>query len=186
MDDLLAELTCGDDERAERAVPAIAADETLLPRLLEMMRSTNIEARWWAARALAASPHAPTESLIPALSDSAPEVRAAAALALIDRPSEEALTALMKTLDDDDALTADLAAKALVKIGKPAFPSLAKAAHAGKQKVRILALRALTELRDSRAVPILMACIEEDSAALAYWAQVGLERLGLDMAYIKP
>ncbi|MCZ2128358.1 MAG: HEAT repeat domain-containing protein [Anaerolineales bacterium] len=186
MDDPLAELVCGDDQRAERAVSALAADEAFIPRLLELLNSQNDDERWWAIRALAASPHARTGSFISALSDSSPEVRAAAALALIERPSEEALSALMQRLDDDDSLTAELAAKALVKIGKAAFPSLVKAAHSGKQNVRILALRALTELRDMRAVPVLMACLEEDSAALAYWAQVGLERLGLDTVYLKP
>ena len=59
---------------------------------------------------------------------------------------------------------------------------------AGKssQSARILALRALAELRDHRAIPVMMQVMEEDSVLLQHWAKEGLERLGLDMVYIKP
>jgi HEAT repeat protein len=53
------------------------------------------------------------------------------------------------------------------------------------QAARILALRALAELRDHRAIPVMMQVMEEDSVLLQHWAQEGLERLGLDMVYIK-
>jgi hypothetical protein len=52
--------------------------------------------------------------------------------------------------------------------------------------VRILALRALAEIRDHRSIPMMMKCLSEDSAVLQYWAQEGLTRLGLDMVYVKP
>lgn len=187
MNDLLDELTCGDDNRAERAIPAIAEmDEAVIPALLELTHSQNSDTRWWAVRALAASPHTQTVDLIPALSDSHAEVRAAAALALLYHPGAEALTALTQSLSDSDPLTAGLAANALVKLGGAAVPNLIEAAEAGVQGVRILALRALSELHDHRAIPVMMKCIQEDSAVLQYWAQLGLERLGLDMVYIKP
>jgi len=54
------------------------------------------------------------------------------------------------------------------------------------QSARIHALRALAEIRDHRAIPLLMQVIQEDSALLQHWAKEGLERLGLDMVYIKP
>ena len=187
MKDLFAELTSGDDERAEHAIPAIVdAGAAAIPTLLELTRSENADSRWWAVRALAASPHTRTSDLIPALNDSNSEVRAAAALALSHHPGEEAVSALTQSLGDSDPLTAGLAANALVKIGKAAVPSLIEAAKEGKQGIRILALRALSELRDHRAIPVMMKCIQEDSAVLGYWAQNGLERLGLDMVYIKP
>lgn len=187
MNDPFAELTSGDDERAERAVSAILEMEAAaLPALSDLTRSPDPDSRWWAIRTLAASPHARTLDFIPALGDSNPEVRAAAALGLSQRPGEEALPALIQTLGDSDLLTAGLAANALVKLGKPAVEGLIEAAGAGPMNVRILALRALSETRDHRAIPVMMKCIQEDSAVLGYWAQLGLERLGLDMVYMKP
>ena len=187
MKDLLAELTSGDDERAEQAIPAIVdAGAAAIPALLELTRSENVDSRWWAVRALAASPHTRTSDLIPTLSDSNADIRAAAALALSHHPGEEAISALTQRLGDADQLTAGLAANALVKIGEAAVPNLIEAAKDGEQSIRILALRALSELRDHRAIPVMMKCIQEDSAVLGYWAQTGLERLGLDMVYIKP
>jgi HEAT repeat protein len=187
MNDLLAELTSGDDERAENAIPAIVGlGAAAIPALLDLTRSADSDSCWWAIRALAASPHTRTSDLVPFLSDSNSEMRAAAALALSHHPGEEALSALTQTLRDSDPLTAGLAANALVKLGGVAVPSLIEAAGEGPMNVRILALRALSEMRDHRAIPVMMKCIQEDSAVLGYWAQLGLERLGLDMVYIKP
>ena len=187
MKDPLAALTSGNDERAERAIPAIVElGEAAIPALLDLTRSENADTRWWAIRALAASSHTRTSDLIHHLGDSNAEVRAAAALALSHHPGEEALTALTQSLGDSDPLTAGLAANALVKLGGAAVPSMIELAKEGRQSVRILALKALSEMRDHRAIPVMMKCIQEDSAALGYWAQLGLERLGLDMVYIKP
>ena len=187
MNDPLVELTSGDDERAESASPAIVQMGAAAIRpLLELARSGDLDSRWWAVRALAASHHVRTSDLIPFLADSNPEVRAAAALGLSHHPGADALPALVKTLGDSDPLTAGLAANALVKLGKPAVESLIEVAREGDPRIRILALRALTELKDHRAIPVMMKCIEENSAVLSYWAQKGLDRLGLDMVYIKP
>jgi HEAT repeat protein len=195
MQDLLAELTSGDDERAERSIPAIVElGMAAMPALLDLTRAKEADSRWWAVRALAASPHTRTEDLLPFLSDSAPEVRAAAALALCDHPNESAIDALLKTLADKDTLTAGLAGNALVKIGSPSVPSLLDVMKAGvgpgrnntPTSVRIIALRALAEIRDHRAIPVMMRSLSDESAVLRYWAKEGLERLGLDMVYIKP
>lgn len=187
MKDLLADLTSGDDERAERAIPEIInVGSAALPALLELTRSKDTDVRWWAVRALAASPHTQTVDLIPLLSDSAPEVRAATALALCNHPHEDAVDALIRTLADEDTLAAGLAGNALVKIGGPSVPSLLKVMQEAPTGIRIVALRTLSEIRDHRAIPIMMKCMGEESALLQYWAKEGLERLGLDMVYIKP
>jgi HEAT repeat protein len=187
MQEHLAELTSGDDERAERAIPAIInMGSAAIPTLLELTRSDDTDVRWWAVRALAASPHTRTVDLIPLLSDSAPEVRAATALALCNHPHEAAVEALVKTLADEDSLTAGLAGTALGKIGAPSVPSLLKVMTDAPVSVKILALRALSEIKDHRAIPVLMKSLSEDSALLQYWAQEGLERLGLNMVYVKP
>ncbi len=187
MEELFAKLTSGDDERAEQAIAALAAmGEAALPRLLELTRAPDVDSRWWAVRALAASPHTRTLDLIPLLSDSSPDVRAAAALALCQHPGEEAVEPLIRLLMDEDALAAGLAGNALAKIGSPAVPRLLEVMQEAPLSARILALRTLAEIRDHRAIPAMMKCLEEESALLQYWAQEGLERLGLNMVYGKP
>ena len=187
MHELLAELTSGDDTRAEKSIPAIVdLGLAAIPALLELTRAEEVDFRWWAVRALAASPHARTEDLIPLLSDSASEVRAAAALALCNHPDESAIPALINTLSDEDSLTAGLAGNALVKIGSPSVPSLLTVMSEAPTSIRIIVLRALSEIRDPRAIPVMMKSLSEESAVLQYWAQEGLQRLGLDMVYGKP
>jgi HEAT repeat protein len=187
MKDLLTDLTSGDDERAERSIPLLVNfGLAAIPALLELTRSEDVDSRWWAVRALAASPHTRTVDLIPLLSDSAPEVRAATALALCHHPHEDAVEALIHALSDEDALTAGLAGNALVKIGSPSVPTLLKVMEDAPIGVRIVVLRALSAIRDHRAIPVMMKCLGEESAFLQYWAQDGLERLGLDMVYMKP
>jgi HEAT repeat protein len=187
MQRLLDELTSGDDARAEDSIPAIVELGTaVIPALLELTHAADVDSRWWAVRALAASPHAQAGDLIPLLGDPSPEVRAAAALALCSHPHESAVEALVQSLADEDSLTAGLAANALVLIGSPAVPDLLEIMDKAQTAVRILALRALSEIRDHRAIPVMMKCLGDDSAILQYWAKEGLDRLGLNMVYVKP
>jgi HEAT repeat protein len=193
LESLLEDLTSGDETRAEAAVaPLIEMGENAVPGLLELTCSPDVDTRWWALRVLAASPHLQTEWLLPFLNDPAPEVRQCVALGLADKPDESAVEPLVRALNDEDSMVATLAANALVKTGSPAVPSLIEAAKRptdeapGFQSRRIHALRALAEIRDHRAIPIMMQVMQEDSALLQHWGQEGLERLGLDMVYIKP
>src|SRR3990172_9222603 len=127
MQDLLAELTSGDDTRAENSISALTElGLAIIPTLLDLTHAADVDSRWWAVRALAASPHTRTEDLLPLLMDSAPEVRAATALALCNHPHESAVEALIHALADEDSLTAGLAGNALVKIGSASVPSLLK------------------------------------------------------------
>lgn len=189
LQSLLKDLTSGDEPRAEKAVPAlIELGEEAIPALLDLTNSADVDARWWALRTLAQSPLARTEWLVPFLNDPAPEVRQCAALGLAQqgKPDESATQPLIRALSDEDTLVGNLAVKALVNIGKPAVPSLIEEVKSGTQSARILALRALVEIRDPRAIPIMMQVMDEDSALLQHWAKEGLERLGLDMVYMKP
>ena len=187
LQDLLADLISGDESRAEAAVPALLSmDAEALPALLDLTYSLEVDSRWWALRVLACSPHCESRWLIPFLSDPAPEVRQCAALGLAVKPEDRATQALVGALNDDDSMVGSLAANALVKIGGAAVPSLIEAVKQGRQSQRIHALRALAEIRDHRAIPIMMQVIQEDSALLQHWAKEGLDRLGLDMVYIKP
>ena len=193
LESLLNDLISGDEERAEAAVnPLIELGETALPSLLELTRSPDVDSRWWALRVLAGSPHLRAEWLVPSLNDPAPEVRQCAALGLAGKPEESAVEPLVRALNDEDSMVATLAANALVKTGNLAVPYLIDVVKrpsvegTGSQAQRIHALRALAEIRDHRAIPVMMQVMQEDSALLQHWAQEGLERLGLDMVYIKP
>jgi len=187
LQSLLDDLKSGDEARAEGAVIGlIEVGENAIPSLLEMTRSENVDFRWWALRTLAQSPHCRTEWLVPFLmNDPAPEVRQCVALGLAEMPDESAIIPLVHALSDADSMVGSLAANALVKIGKAAVPSLIETVTSGTQSARINALRALAEIKDHRAIKIMMQVMQEDSALLQHWAREGLDRLGLDMVYIK-
>jgi len=96
------------------------------------------------------------------------------------------MASLVRTLSDEDNLVAVLAVNALVKIGDVATPLLIEAFDGATRRGCIQIMRALAELRDSRGIKLMMTAMDEDSAALQYWAQQGLEPLGLNMVYMKP
>lgn len=190
LENLLSELTCGVDERAERAVPQILSlGEKAVPSLLKLMQAEDEESRWWAVRVLASSKHADEMNWIDHLMDPAPEVRAAIALALCSHPTEKAVPALIEVLEDDDDLTASLASKSLVAVGSGSVPALiAKLENdaGGSRNGRVHALRALAEIGDHRAIPVLMKLSDSGSAIDQFWAKAGLDKLGLNMIYVKP
>lgn len=187
LQDLLRDLTSGNETRAEKAVPAlIELGEDANPALLDLTRSSDADHRWWALRVLAQSPHAQAEWLVPFLNDPAREVRQCAALGLAIKPGESAVASLVQALSDEDSMVSSLAVNALVKIGSAAVPTLIEVVKDAQQSARIHALRALAEIRDHRAIPVMMKVMEEDSVLLQHWAKEGLDRLGLDMVYIKP
>ena len=184
---LLDDLTSGDEKRAETAIPQLVElDADAISSVLDLTKSSDVDTRWWALRTLASMPSARTEMLIPFLSDPAPEIRQCAALGLAIKTDESAVESLVQALQDADSMVSSLAGNALVKIGSAAVPSLIEAVKSGVQSQRIHALRALAEIKDHRAIPVMMQVMQEDSALLQHWAQEGLERLGLDMIYMKP
>ena len=192
LQNLLNDLISGDEARAERAVsPLIDLGEAAIPALLDLTKSSDADQRWWGLRVLAQSPSPSGTSrqagwLVPFLNDPAPEVRQCAALGLAARPDEAAIQPLIRALSDEDGMVGGLAVNALVKIGSAAVPSLIEAVKSASQPARIHALRALAEIRDHRAIQVMMQVMGEDSALLQHWAKEGLERLGLNMVYIKP
>ena len=100
---------------------------------------------------------------------------------------------LVQALSDEDLMVSSLAVNASGQDRKSAVPSLIEVVkHSPErskecsQSARIHALRALAEIRDHRAIAVMMKVMEEDFALLQHWAKEGLDRLGLDMVYIKP
>jgi len=185
---LLSDLISGDEVRAENAVePLVKLGESAISALMDLTQSSSVDSRWWAVRTLAQSPLGRTEWLIPfLLNDPAPEVRQCAALGLAVKLDESATQPLIHALSDEDPMVATLAGNALVKIGSAAVPSLIEVVQDASQSERIRALRALVEIKDHRAIPVMMKVMNEESALLQHWAKEGLEQLGLDMVYIKP
>jgi HEAT repeat protein len=184
---LLADLVSGDESAAEAAVTMLAQHgAAILPRLSEMLQSADTEGRWWAVRTLAAMSEPRKDWLRRALADSEPEVRAAAALALAAHPDESAASGLVQRLGDEDSVVAVLAVGALVKLGSPVVPLLLDAFQSANKRGRTHIMRALAEMRDARAIKLMMKSLDEESSTLRYWANEGLERLGLDMVYLRP
>ncbi len=184
---LLADLTSGDESRADAAASALAQmGETVLPALKTLLGSSDADHRWWAVRTLAQMSVSRVEWLVESLDDPSAEVREAAALALAAHPLKEAAPPLVRALSDEDDMVGTLAANALVKIGKAAVPSLLDSFQGAPRRARVHFMRALAEIGDHRAIPLMMKTMGEDSAVLHYWAEQGLERLGLNMVYIKP
>ena len=186
LDNLNEDLISGDEIRAENAASRLAAlGSSAVPALEALLKSSNADHRWWAVRTLAQMSHIDTDSFIDALEDVSAEVRQAAALALAAHPAEKAAPALVRALNDDDALVQTLAANALSAIGKPIVPILVDEFSRASASVKIHLMRVLADVRDPRAIPVMMKAMDDESAILHHWCEIGLQQLGLDMVYLK-
>lgn len=192
MDDLaalLSDLLCGDDRRAEQAAQTLARHPQALPELYKLLDLPDPEHRWWAVRTLAGCEPAEqtTRRLLAALEDDSSEVRQAAALALCHCPDLQAAPALIRALTDPDPMVVGLAGNALTLLKSEVVPALAAALdETHNPAARREIVRSLAEIGDPRAIPALMKAIQSDSALMQYWAEHGLEKLGLGMVFIKP
>jgi HEAT repeat protein len=186
--EVLDELSCGEDERAEEALSHLTAwgSEAVEP-LQERLSSPEAEVRWWAVRGLAeVQDERVATLLVRTLKDSDKGVRWCAGLALRGHPSEEAIPALVSLLSDEEALTRRLAGDALVAIGKPAVPQLLETMLKGEHLARLEAVRALAKIGDERTIPALFEALDDSSALVEYWASEGLEKMGVGMVFYWP
>jgi HEAT repeat protein len=186
--DVIRDLTSGDDERAEAAARQVAAfAPQIFLDLQGLLSSPQADSRWWAVRALAEidDPRVPP-LLQTALHDSDLTVRQCAALALRHQPDARAVPDLISMLDAEDRLLARLAADALVAIGEAAVPALLDVMGNAPQAARLEAIRALSRIGDHRSIPVLFAALDEASALVEYWADQGLERMGIGMVFYRP
>lgn len=192
LGDFIAELTRGDDERAEAAVEKIAAlgencADDPIDVLQELLSSPDSEIRWWGVRALASISDPRVASiLIEALADEGAAVRQCAALGLRLHPTPQAIAGLLDCLSDEDHLVVELSGDALAEIGEQAVPALITVVEDGNPKARLEAVRSLARIGDARAIPVLFGVLEEGSALMEYWAAEGLERMGVGMVFYKP
>lgn len=185
---LIAELSSGDEPRAEAAAYELTAfgEQALVP-LQRLYASGDADLRWWALRAAAEIPSENSKSLLSAgLRDEDNSVRCCAALGLRLQPTAEAVPELLEQLRAPDKLLARLAADALASIGELAVPGLLAVMESGPQSARLEAVRALAYIGDQRSIPTLFEALDEDSALVEYWANEGLERMGVGMVFYKP
>jgi HEAT repeat protein len=186
--DILDELSCGDDERAEAALSHLAVwgPEVVEP-LQERLSNPRAEVRWWAVRGLAEIEDERVPALlVSALSDPDKSVRWCAGLVLRTHPSEIAAQALLNMLSDEDGLTRRLAGDALVAIGSPAVLQLIDALQHAEHLARLEAVHSLAKIGDTRAIPALFEALDNSSALIEYWASEGLEKMGVGMVLYKP
>lgn len=190
ISDLLDELSCGEDERAEEALSRLAMagwGPDAVDPLKERLANPEAEVRWWAVRALAeVSDDRVPGLLVEALADPDKGVRWCAGLALRAHPSPQAIPPLARMLPDEDALTRRLAGDALVAIGGEAVPQLLDTIQHGMPLARLEAVRALAKIGDQRVIPTLFEALDDGSALIEYWASEGLEKMGVGMVFFKP
>jgi HEAT repeat protein len=185
--DFLARLSGGDDQLAEAAVREFTSRPSVaLPVLRALLSDSDPDVRWWAARALAEirDPQVP-ELLRSALRDADVSVRQCAALGLREQATPRAIQDLIALLNDEDRLLARLAADALIAIGAEAVPALLEVLQNGPQTGRLEAVRALARIGDQRAIATLFTALDDPSAIVEYWADEGLERMGIGMVFFK-
>jgi HEAT repeat protein len=188
LEDLIADLISGDDQKAESSVmPLARLGEFALERLLVLLKDEDPDHRWWAARALAAfEDELACEGLRQALSDPIQYVRHCAALGLRYSPSCHPVPELAKALASEDRLLARLAGDALIAVGEAAIPALSEALHSTNAALRAEAARALAKMDDPEIIPILFSAAEDPSPIVQHWIEEGFERLGVGMVFFKP
>jgi HEAT repeat protein len=188
LEQLLADLTSGDDARAEAAVPALTVHgDSAIAALKELLGSPIADRRWWATRALVAFPQEEAhQSLLESIADPDPSVRQCAALGLKEHPLAAGIGPLIGQLDSQDLLLARLASDALAELGKAAVPELEMASRHPNPSIRIQAVRALALMEEPEAIGPLFKAIDDPSTMVTYWAELGLDRLGIGMAFFNP
>lgn len=188
LQDLLGELTGGDDQRAEAVIPRlVACGEPALRAIIGLLENSESDYRWWATRTLSEfQDERVAQHLIKMLADENVEVRQCAALALYNHPDKGAVSGLIAALSSGDNILIHLAGNTLIAIGEPAVVPLLDIVKNGNQAARLEAVRALALIADPRAAETLLQVCKEDSAMMEYWANEGFERMGMGMVYFQP
>jgi HEAT repeat protein len=190
LDTLLAELTSGDESRAEAAAVQFSLfGEKAFYILATMYANPDADVRWWALRALSEFDEPRVSSLLLlGLVDDSPEVQACAALGLRNHPNPKAIPQLLDLLASSDQLLSRLGRDALAALGKTATPHLIKilenpnAVHTAQ----LGAVRALAEIKDPDSSGPLFKVFQEGSGLMQYWAETGLDSMGIGMVFFDP
>lgn len=114
------------------------------------------------------------------------EVRQCAALGLRLRPDPHAISSLLDLLCEPDPLASLLAGDALAALGAPVVKPLMGCLESAPPQVRLYAVRALASMRAAHSVPALFAALSDPSLSVEFWANEGLERMGIGMIFYQP
>ena len=188
LETLLAELTSGDEARAEAAsAQFLGYGENGIAALGELLESKVADDRWWAIRTLARFKLPQTRGyLLKGLTDSEIAVQQCAALALREHPNTNSIPDLIDLLGHPDQILSRLAGDALIAIGEEATPALLDVIENGSPASKIEAVRACAAIGDHLSITTLLNLIEEDSTFIRYWAEEGLEKMGVGMVFFMP
>ncbi|MFQ5407541.1 MAG: HEAT repeat domain-containing protein [Anaerolineales bacterium] len=188
IDALVAALTAGDDEQAEAAAQQLASHgAAALAALHPLLRSDDPDVRWWAVRTLGeVSAAGVTQLLLRQLDDPNENVQAAAIHGLGLSGNAAAAEPLAAKLSVRGGYIARQAGEALVKLGDAAVSVLLDALQDGDQGVRVEAARALAHMTQAEAIPELFNALDDESALVSYWADIGLDKRGVGQVYFKP
>jgi HEAT repeat protein len=188
MNDLIEAILSGDDARAERALPAIAAyGDVAVSLLARQMAGAHADARWWIARTLAAIPTPQSVLLlIQMMDDHDSDVRACAAMALGELSAAEGADALIAHLADESAHVAEICTMALSRLGTTAVSALVRALQNSDSPTRIRAAKALVPIESHEAIPALIHALDDENAIVSYYAEDALLRMGVGTVLLKP
>jgi hypothetical protein len=157
-----------DYERAERVLLAHVHDKQ------PAMRETVVH-----LLGIIGSPSA-TSILIEALSDPVPAVRLQAAKALGRVGDIDAVPVLLKALRGADEQLSSQIFASLVRLGSLAVPALIQKSKSSSAHIRWNCVRALGEIHDLRALPVLVDALQDNDHAVAWMAAKGLAQFGRD------
>jgi len=189
LNSIIHELTLGDDQRAEQAAQRlIHIGEAAIPDLSQLISHPKPDNRWWAYRTLGDINHPDIPAILSrGLLDPVTDVQQCAAVGLCQQPYPKAANILASLLNSPDRLLARLAGNASIKIGKEAVPELLRILESGEQPARVEAARALAFIDDQQCIPLFLKYLQEgDSTMVEYWADLGLQHLGVGMAFFTP
>lgn len=189
IEKLLNELFCGEDQRAESAaLELIRLGRSAFDRLLETVADHNPDIRWWTLRTISGFDHPRVAKiLIKALKDPSDDVKMCALIGLRQHPNKTAVDEIISIFDLRDQLLTRLAGDALIHIGTPAVPALINKTSDSDHHIRLQVIRVLAHIRDDRAIPVFFEIVKKgDSTMMEHWADIGLQNLGIGMAFFTP
>lgn len=155
-----------DEARAERVLLAALSDSRPAMREAAMYILGLMGSR-------AAVPH-----LIQALRDPLPSTRLQAAKALGRSGSPQAVQALLSALRGADEQQSSQIFMALTNLGHVAVPALIEASRSNSAWMRWHCIRALAEIHDARAFPVLVNALRDSDHSVAWMAAKGLAPFG--------
>ncbi len=169
-------------ERESAAERLIAFGGPAVPGLRGVLASGDVDARWWAVRALAGIPGAEASgALVEALLDPDEDVRVCAVMGLGERREANAavVEALLALLRRSGGYAGRHVADALSKTGEPAVGGLIQALEDQMPAVRVQAARALVRIESRQSIPALIKALDDPEAAVEHYAWEALQRMGV-------